>query len=154
MNKNTFYIAIIILLLLSNLFLIGFLITHKPKGNRQRSPKEFVIEKLRFDKNQIGQYDQLIQQHQEIIHSKDKQIIQAKRDLYKLLNSKNDDKAVDSLTTAIAKLQKEIEIVHYKHFLDIKALCREDQKGKFETLTKEIEHLFSMKKGDRPLPED
>lgn len=147
MNKNTFYIIVIVILFLSNITMIGFILSHKPKDMqdmRENNPKRIVIEKLHFDKNQAEQYEQLIDKHQKDILQKDEQIISLKNNLYKQLTEKNDD-VVDSLTTEIAKVQKEIETIHYNHFLDIKSICHPNQIKDYDELAKEIERIFSKK---------
>jgi protein CpxP len=46
-------------------------------------------------------------------------------------------------------VQTYIERTHYKHFEDIKQLCKPNQQKDFEKLTQEIANLFGRPKGRR-----
>lgn len=71
------------------------------------------------------------------------QIRNLKNDLYQLLNSSNDiSKERDSIISAINIVKKQIEIIYFEHFKDIQNLCTEEQKSKFEELTKKLDQIF------------
>ena len=52
----------------------------------------------------------------------------------------------------LADLQKQVESVHYAHFMDIKKICRPDQLSDFDKLTKELSRLFSRNARNNPPP--
>ena len=147
MNRNSFYKASIIGLLIANLLLIGFLLFDK-KPHRHTSPKDrprnHIIEKLALDKDQVEQYDELIHNHRSKIKQLDRELLIAKRNFYTSLGEKMATPN-DSLISKISTWQMEIEKVHFAHFEDIKALCREDQKDAYYELIHELAQLFNHK---------
>lgn len=142
MNKIKTISMIAIGLLISNLVLVGFIMLRKPKHPMPQGPKKMVIEKLHFDDKQVEQYEVIIQEHQKNIRKADDDIIKYKNALYQTLTKSDNESEKDSLINQIANVQKEIEDIHFNHFLEIKKLCKPEQQKYFEDLTKEIEGLF------------
>jgi hypothetical protein len=148
MNKQKLLIISVSVLFLLNCGTIGFLfLSKKNKPESKRMPKEIVIEKLHFDKSQIAEYDKVILLHQQKIRSLDDSIRISKNKLYQLLNeNSNVDSGKDNLIMTLANYQKQIELTHFNHFMEIKAICRKDQLADFENLTEELSKIFSHPK--------
>ena len=151
-------------LILINLALLAFLFFVKPPrpaemqpGGRPpfagEGPKQIIIERLHFDKDQVSQYEIIIQQHQNAVREADKQIRETKNDLYATLSSGN-IAAKDSLQNQLAQLQRQIETAHYNHFEAIKKICRPEQLPYFNDLTKELAHFFAPQRNGPPPPKD
>ncbi|KUJ57006.1 MULTISPECIES: hypothetical protein [Chryseobacterium] len=145
MTKNRFYIFIIIGLLISNMLLVAFILLKKPP--QHSGPRNLIIERLKFDENQIRQYDELISQHRRQIREKRHEMTDLKTQCYSLLKSE-DNKNGDSLINEIGKLSMETEKINYKHFQDIKRICRPDQMKNFDNLIDDFENLFN--RPDKP----
>lgn len=150
MNRKYFYLLIIGLLLISNLVLLYFALNKPIGGFNPDSPKKIVIEKLHFDDQQIRAYQGLIDTHRKEIKDKNDKLLSIKKELYTLLNTQTNDKKVDSLTTEMGLIQKQIEIIHYKHFLDIKTLCKPEQFTFFDELSDELIEVFNFRKKMKP----
>jgi periplasmic protein CpxP/Spy len=148
MKRSKFYIGAIIVLLLSNIALISFILSHK--GRRGHEPKEKVIEILHLDANQRSDYEELITAHQVSMRAKRDAMFSLKNELYSQLGKPTEDQQSDSLLTAISMLQKEVEMTNYAHFNDIRAICRPDQMNEFNTLSKELAQLFKPEKHGPP----
>ena len=152
MNRKNFYLLIICLLLISN-FVIFFFVIKKPKeGFNPDGPKNIIIEKLQFDDKQIVLYQKLIDQHRKDIKENDAKILSLKKELYSYLNTKGNEIKIDSLTSNIGKIQKNIEDIHFKHFLNIKELCKPMQLAYFEELSENLTEVFNQKKHQKPQP--
>ncbi len=145
MTKNRFYIFIIIGLLISNMLLVAFILLKKTP--QHSGPRNLIIERLKFDENQIQQYDELISQHRRQIREKRHEMTDMKTQYYSLLKSE-DNKNGDSLINEIGKLSMETEKINYKHFQDIKRICRPDQMKNFDNLIDDFENLFN--RPDKP----
>ncbi len=143
MNKYRFLIFISIGLFISNILLICFLFSKKQGPPSQVGPRNIIIEKLQFDKNQTAEYDKLILAHQEAISSNQKEIMRLKNQLYGSMINDVQVLLKDSLITKMNKVQLKIENIHYNHFQDIKKLCNDEQHDAFANLTKEIAKLFA-----------
>lgn len=150
MEKQKLVTFSIIALLVINIGTLGFLLFSGPKkghfppdGGRPQ-PREIIIEQLNFDKKQQADYEVLIRQHRKQITATEDKIRDAKNELYLLLNSTSvDTTKKDSLVNVLGQYQKEIELIHFNHFNDIKKLCKPEQLHDFDSLTKELSRLFS-----------
>jgi protein CpxP len=142
MNKYKFLTIIVIVLLIINGILFFILVkNHKRKGG----PKNIIIEKLHFDKKQIKKYEVFIQQHRNAINENENSMNKLRSKLYEELKNADNSIKIDSLITIIGKQQMDAEYINYKHFLEIKKLCKPNQKKDFDELIKEIANLFSSK---------
>jgi len=145
MNKVKLLSILSVGLLLANITLLWFLLSNKPKHGGPEpngGPRNIIIKKLDFDENQVKQYESLIQWHRDEIDKSQEQIVVLKNELYStLVDSTAATK--DSLINKISDVQKNIETIHYKHFQDIKNLCKPNQLAAFEKLSKEIAALFA-----------
>ena len=95
----------------------------------------------------MKEYQELIHWHRGKIDSLQEQIRNTKQKLYsELVKPKIDNKVKDSLVNKLANIQKEIEITHFKHFQDIKKLCKKEQLDRFNDLTQELAKIFSKPK--------
>ena len=116
---------------------------HGSKINKE--PKTIIIDKLHFDKKQIKQYDIYIQQHRKAIIENETAIKKLRSNLFTQLKYKQDSAKTDSLIGFIARQQGVVEHINYKHFIEIKNLCKPSQQKDFNELTNEIVNLFSPK---------
>jgi len=142
MNKSKFLKFIILGLLISNGILAFMLINGRDKMN---GPKNIIIEKMHFDKEQIKNYELYIQQHRKAINENEKILNKLRSELYQQLKYQQDTSKVDSIISIIANQQIIAENINYNHFLEIKKLCKPSQKEAFDELTTEIANLFSSK---------
>ena len=142
MNKSRFLSIIIIGLLISNGILL-FMFFNGPKINKE--PKSIIIDKLNFDKEQIKQYDVYIQQHRKAINENETTLKILRSNLFTHLKYKQETAKIDSLIGLIARQQGVVEQINYKHFIEIKNLCKPLQEKDFNELTNEIVSLFSTK---------
>ena len=148
MSKNKTYSVLIISLLVINTLLVGFVVLKpkRPLGKENKSPKEVIIKRLQFNEAQTSHYTTLVKQHSTAIREKDAKIRDSKKNLYSLLT--NDDIAKtkeDSIVSQLGVLQKDIEMLHFKHFQDIKKICNPSQEEAFNKLAKNLATLFKAK---------
>jgi protein CpxP len=149
MNNSKFLKIVVIAILAINIAVIGYILINKEAlfGNKPQKPREIVIKKLGFDANQIKQYEVTITKHQNKIKALDDSIRKAKNKLYSRLNESSAEiDTNDSLVSQINSYQKQIEITHYNHFIEIKKICNQEQLEKFNALTNELSKIFSGKR--------
>lgn len=148
MDKIKLLTFIVIALLLVNIGTLGFLLAgrnHRHEEKRE-GPKRLIIEKLHFNKTQQQHYENLIRWHRGQIDTLDMKIHETKNNLYLLLTATEVNPIKkDSLIDQIAAYQKQIEKTHFKHFEDIKKLCKPEQLSDYKNLTEELANLFSRK---------
>ncbi len=143
MNKVKLLTIVSICLLVINLGMLWFIVSHKPGPSRKEGPKKMVIEKLQLDASQTQEYEKMIEWHKSEVEKSEQQMLSLKNQLYLSLkqNSKTDE--VDSVIADIGKIQKTIEHTHYKHFEDIKTLCKPEQLALYDKFCEEIAKLFA-----------
>jgi periplasmic protein CpxP/Spy len=157
MEKSKLLTIAVIGLLLINIATLGFLFIKSPKDHQppghHTNKKEIIIKKLHFDANQQNEYEKLIQWHRGEIEKNDDEIRDTKMALYQLLSENEiDSKRKDSLMLQLNTAQMQIEAAHFKHFADIKKLCRKDQLDDFNELTHELSRIFSHNKPQKHGP--
>ncbi len=145
MNKTKLLSIVSIGLLLLNLVLIGFILSHRPIHNKDFRQK-IIIEKLQFNTTQAEQYQKLIAKHRDDISISKATMNNLRNALYATINKPIDNIEKDSIIIAIGNTQADLEQIHYNHFTDIKAICTQQQLPAFEALTKELSNIFSPQK--------
>ena len=110
MNNSKLKSVALVVLVLINLVLLSFILknNHHAKDTQfkhKQQPKDFIIQKLNFDDNQISLYEIEIQKHRSEISRLEDQIKSSKQLLYSLLKTNNSIKS-DSLIEDLAALQK------------------------------------------------
>jgi periplasmic protein CpxP/Spy len=160
MTKMKLLSMAVIGLLLINIGILAFLFLSKPMHSpidgprgKGEGPKLIIIEKLHFDKEQVTQYEKLIDLHQKTVRELDGQIRETKNQLYATLAAEN-DKNTDSLQNKLGEIQRQIESAHYNHFEEIKKLCKPGQTEYFKNLTGELAKFFAPGKKSSPPPRD
>lgn len=147
-------------LLILNVCIVGFLFLRRPPAQLQGpppfevdGPKNKIVEVLQLDREQVLEYEKLIDHHKKAIKLLDDSIKVTKSNLYKTL-AEEDSSMKDSLIIRLSTLQKEIETTHYDHFLKVRKLCKPEQLDRFNRLTHELANFFGSKKeGARPMME-
>ena len=141
MNKTKFYLLLIAALTVLNGIM---LFLHFIPPLKQNGPKNIIIKKLQFDDQQIKKYDILVTAHRVRTRVNEAQINNLKNSLYQELTQViSDSSEIDNLVHGIAELQKKAEIINFRHFQDIKKLCKPDQLPYFKKLVGELSQLFS-----------
>lgn len=142
MNKLTLLKIISVLLLIVNLGMAGFILMQRKAHPGPDKLKFRVIEALKFDPEQVKQYEALILAHRDSMRKGNDAISQLKKELYAQLNGTQQAAVTDSLIAQIGAVQNRIEHNHYEHFLKIRSLCRPDQQANFEALSNELSTYF------------
>lgn len=128
-----------VVLLLSNLLLAAIIWFRPPP--KHPNNKELIIEQLHFDGQQQQAYLETVHRHQQSMRNKEEQLMALQQHLYQQLRS-NQPENTDSITTQIAAIGKEMELIHYHHFEEIKQLCRPEQMVYFNELSEHLSDMF------------
>jgi periplasmic protein CpxP/Spy len=98
-------------------------------------PRDYVISTLKFTDDQVKKYDELINEHQQSMQQLRKSASEYRQALFTGVKNGN---GPDSLAQLIGNNQKEIEIVTYKHFVQVRALCTDAQKTEFDNIIGDV----------------
>ena len=141
MKRSNFFIILIVGLLIVNIIMVLHLFYRNEPPTHRLKPKEIIIERLQFNKEQIEIYEKSIIKFQDKIHITEKKLMNQKKQLYS--NLKNNDKVNDSILVEIGNTYSEMEAINYIHFEAIKAICDDQQLILFNELVDELGRLFS-----------
>lgn len=148
-RNNKTLVLIITVLLVSNLFLLFSFIQKDKRDKREekeiqpQSRREFMIKTLKdsigFNDEQITKYEQMADKHKEMIKPMFDNMQQNKENLYKLLlQSEVPDSVVNNYLDKIGNGQRSIDEKVYYHFNSLKALCTQEQRPRFDSVTQKI----------------
>lgn len=120
-----------------------------PKG----SPREFLVHALELDSIQLDAFQALIEKHQASARPLKKEIRTAKENLFQLLKQPvipgpEKMKAVQAITLNIQAL----ELLNLDHFQQLRALCNEKQKKKFDGLLDQLAGLMAESRAPKGPP--
>lgn len=147
----------LILLLLCNMGLIATM-WFRPgmhKGPKPETPRDFVIRELKFSDEQVKKYDVLIQDHQRSMRQLRDDAMKLRQQLFsQLKNGSGAGINTDSLAQLIAGNQKQIELVTYNHFGQVRALCSDAQKADFDKIIEDVVQKMNGPGRGGPPPHD
>lgn len=145
MNKSKLLNILVLLLIITNLVVLAFYFFGKKKNHKfnqkRRNPQEIIIQQLAFDKAQQAEFKIIIEEHQTALKKYTSELHQTKNALFKSLGASplNTDSLMDRINTCHLK----IEETHFNHFLSIKKICKPEQLGAYNELSKNLARLFA-----------
>ena len=139
--KNKILLIIIGVLLITNVVLVTFLLINKPflkkgmRGDRSTMIAAFLQNEIGFDQHQLKLYDSLNVPNRTKVKAMFDILKSEKENEFKQLTIDNfSDTAIFKTANNISAKQKEIEIVLYKHYKEIRNICSPNQLPKFDSL--------------------
>lgn len=140
-SKNKILLVIIGILLITNVALVSFYSLSKPVEKKGMRPDKtamisaFLKNELKFNQTQLTQYDSLGNQHRILIKAKFDAIRKEKETEFTQLTRDNfSDSSINNTAVLFSAKQKEIEIIMFNYFKDIRNLCTPEQQPKFDSL--------------------
>ena len=146
MSKIKFLTLLSAMLAIINLVLIGFFLLGPAHGKNQHEPKKYIVKQLDLDKEQVAQYDVLIEGHQKERKGLNKKIMELRNQLYPIALKDGDASKKDQILVQLNVVHQDLERLHLAHFEALKKICRADQIQQFEALVDELTHLFARKR--------
>jgi Spy/CpxP family protein refolding chaperone len=144
-KKTKSLITIIIFLLITNIaMLVFFVMQGKPAERRQRNHESngmynSLKNDVGFSDAQLNQYKQLREEQMKKVHPMFDEVRAAKKDFYGLMNSTQiSDSLVNADADSIAQKQKHLDLQMFGYFKNVRAICTDVQKPKFDSLMKKV----------------
>jgi len=155
MENTRFLKIIIIVLLLVNIATLSFMwVSHNRHGGGHMPPPphgrggpnafEFLVHELKLDEGQVKQFEEMRNKH----HLNVQDIQEKSRDMHHRffnLLAKNDSTSAVPLADSMAQYQKQIELLTFNHFLQVRAICKPEQQKKFDTVINEALRMMAPK---------
>lgn len=137
-------VILIGILLVTNIITLAFLWStrpHKDKHPQQNKSRmgQFMVDQLKFDSTQEAAYwalrDTLLSRQRPIMDS----LRIVKKSFFDLLNyTPVNDSALEARSNAVLAVQKKLDLTTFRHFQQVRGVCRPEQYQKFDTVIKEI----------------
>lgn len=122
-----------------------------PPHHRGGGPKDMIIHELGFNQTQITKFEELIDQHRSGMRELEKKGRDIRESYFKLMSGDTlDRKTKEELEIAIAETQKNIDMITFDHFRQVRVLCSQEQKKKFDRMIGEI--MMQMRGPHGPPP--
>jgi hypothetical protein len=148
-------VAVLLLLLLNAGTLVFMFRWHADKtaaaNDNGEGPAAFIIQTLQLDAQQQERFAGLRREHQQairLVRGQDRQLHDA---YFGLLKTDHPDIAkVDSLAALIGTLENRLSKITFDHFQQLRALCRDDQKKRFDDTIDEIARRMGPGRRQQP----
>jgi periplasmic protein CpxP/Spy len=143
METTRFYKWLIVVLVLINVVILSFFTLkgrhegHGPRGGGEVG--EFISEELHFSDSQKKQFEDMKHQHHEAMMSLQEKNKELHDEFFEHLATPQDS-SVNALSDSIASLQKQMDMVTFNHFKDVRALCTPEQQTRFDQIIDEALH--------------
>ncbi|MGV6831574.1 MAG: Spy/CpxP family protein refolding chaperone [bacterium] len=154
MKKNTIlYILLIFLLGVNGYFIYNQINTTSKERDPRKTPMQFIAEELAFDQKQLSEFEKLSASHQEEMRIVSDKIRKEKDQFFRMLSDSDiSEREVDSVATKMSIIEKEKELIIFRHFKEIQQLCNEDQKQKFSKILRRAIHQRGGPRGEEGRP--
>jgi Spy/CpxP family protein refolding chaperone len=150
-SKYKTLVAIIALLLITNIAVLAyFIFSHKKKMNdrdRSRFGFEALLKReVGFSDEQTAQFKELREAYWATAQQKMNELKQVKQNLLNLTKEENvPDSVMNTLADSIALLQKQIELNSFQHFKSVRKICTPEQQPAYDSFMKKI--ILRMDRG-------
>lgn len=136
--QNKFLVLLIAVLLIANLALmLYFFVFRNNQGEKNPPPRvsDYVKKELGFTSDQAARFQQLRDEHKEAIKPVLEEMKKSKDNLYNLLQRPNvDDSVAAIMAKKIGENQEKWELMIFRHFQKVRAICDSSQLPKFDSL--------------------
>jgi hypothetical protein len=134
-------------LLLSNLALVGYLVfgkqsARKPSQRQSRGEafSNYVIKEVNFSEEQAATFKQMMTEHIERMRPIMMEVRKAKDGMFSYMRQPvtPSDSVLQILADNIAQKQKMQELQSFSHFRQVRELCTEEQKPRFDSVIRKM----------------
>ena len=143
METTRLYKWLIVVLVLINIVILSFFtLTRNHEGHGHRGGGDlgdFISEELHFSPDQKKQFEEMKHQH----HDSMMKLQETNKDLHDAFFehlATPQDSSVSVLSDSIASLQKQMDMVTFNHFKEVRALCTPEQQARFDQIIDEALH--------------
>lgn len=160
-TNNRWFTVIVLLLLTANIVTLALLwINKKPDRGFLNPPPpppqggqafEFLTHELKLDDAQQEAYKKLREDHQGQVRPVRDSISKAKDLFFDLLKQGNvADSQVQLLSRKIGDLEQQRDIITFRHFQKLRAICNKEQQIKFDSIIQQALQLMAPARRPQP----
>jgi periplasmic protein CpxP/Spy len=148
MNNITFLKAAVVILIVINCITIGFMWSHKPPHMPppHQGPEmmaQYLSQELHFTDDQKQQFAALRRSHAARIEDLRSSSRMLHDKYFDLLGANADSATVHQYADSLVAIQKQIELLTYFHFSDVRSICTPKQQRLFDSIISEALHMMA-----------
>lgn len=154
-NRNKWWaIAFMLLVALNVATLLTFWLVKEKHGRPPGPPSgviDFLTKELSFDSIQKQKLVELLEEQQQNMREIRRNNRGAKDKFFALL--KQDaipDSAIENAARESARYDSQMDVLTFKHFQQLRSLCNETQKKKFDSILQQVLHMIAPPPGGGP----
>ena len=140
-SRNKVLMLIISVLLISNLALVAFMIFGRKHGGKSQKSRgeafsNYFKKELNFSEEQSAKFQEMMTGHFEKLKPIMGEVRKAKDSMFSLMRqlAMPADSILQKAAENIAQKQKLQELQSFNHFRQVRDLCNEEQRSKFDSL--------------------
>ncbi len=154
-NNKLWPLIVLLLILINTATLVFFWVSNKKdlptqgEGNRG-SAAAYLTKELQLDAAQQAAYKTLREEHQQSMQAIRRQLKEAKDVFFNLLNSPEVDEAtINQYASKTAGIEQQLDVLTFHHFKEVRALCNDEQKIKFDGIIKKVVQMMGPQRPPR-----
>jgi len=137
MNSKIYKIGFFILLIINIGLVVLFVLGPKPP-RPESGIKNEISRELGFTEEQKAAFEQMAMSHREAIRKLDQQERQLVGSFFNQLSQPQPNEPNEELLQEIMQLEKDKIMITYNHFEELKGLCSEEQRVRFDRVIQRI----------------
>lgn len=143
-SRNKVLLALVAILLLTNLTLVAFFVMKKePQKNDERPNRSSVMrgllkDSVGFNDEQLTRFDTIKAQHERALKPLFENTREAKLAYYKQMSKPGDTAALQAASDLIGETQKAVDASFYSYFQKIRAICTQQQLTSYDSVVQRI----------------
>lgn len=152
-SKNKILVWAVIFLMIANVAVLATIwVMHNKQRPQRGTPAEYLVKELGLNDEQQNKLRALAKDHHEQSEKIKEQIIDARHDLFKLLQQPEvNDSAKKTAADNVATELEQLDLLTFDHFKQVRAICTPQQQKKFDEI---IEDVLRMIATGPPGPQD
>lgn len=144
-SRNKVLLALVAILLLTNLALVAFFVLKKEPQKREAETRQsrssvmkgLLKDSVGFTEQQLQQFDSIKTQHEQNLKPLFENMREAKLAFYRQMNASNDSAAIVA-SNAIGETQKAVDLAFFKYFQNVRMLCTPEQLTSYDTIVQRV----------------
>ncbi|WP_295117081.1 hypothetical protein [uncultured Chitinophaga sp.] len=145
-TKSRILGVLVVILLVTNVAMLAFFVFLKPaapqKQNRTGRGNDVAVileKEVGFSKAQMETYNRLREQHWDKMKPHFTEMRTAKDSFYQQLYRNNvPDSVINAYGDSIGLRQKEVDMQVFRHFQQVRGLCTDEQRPRFDSLINQV----------------
>lgn len=143
-SRNKVLLALVAILLLTNLALVAFFVMKKEPPKKEERPNRSSVmrgllkDSVGFNDEQLTRFDSIKAQHESTLKPLFENTREAKLSYYKQMSKPEDTAALNAAGDLIGETQKAVDAAFFTYFQNIRAICTPQQLTSYDSVVQRV----------------